>query len=728
MNALTTTDLKMFSELGVNPALLDRAKIDRVTDDEARELGLTGPGDMSGVIFPYRNGSETKYFRVRRDRPSLDEDGKPVAKYMAPASGPDLPRHIYYPPLAPELIVRKNVPAILVESEKASLALTAWAERTGQQYVTIALGGCYGWSAGKDEKTGEKILHADLQVCRDRRAYILMDSNCATSENVQRARRELVAALRKIGAEVRVLDLPTVTGANGPDDFLAVAGDAALVSIFDDQKVGSAVLSEVERFIRRFIVMSESQYVACTLWTAHTHAIEICTYTPYLAVTSAEKQSAKSQLLHALRYLVRRPWNCSGASAAVLFRKIAAVQPTLLLDEMDAILQGDKEMAQAVRGILNAGNEADAVVSRCEGKGAAITAQDYSVFCPKALAGIGSLPETVRDRSVPIRMMRKPASQRVAKLRKRLVQTEGHQLRDRLGNWIGGQLTRLRDAFPVMPDELSDRQQDGAEILFAIAEAAGGDWPGRTRKALLELFRSVDVGDDSNRMRMLTDLREIYNQFPLADAFSTSELLEKLKDIETSPWSDWSRGRGLSAKGLSDLLKPFGIFPGQFREKGDRNRGYRRADLEDAWSRYLPPLPPTSQNNPSTCATTNVCAAPEAISDPSQAPQCLGFKSDVSINENAAPAHVLGLNSDVSLPAPETTLENKANGISTLPEPTPLPASTMIPFLAASAIELTDDRQIFYGEPPDLRPGRAGDVGMADDESRKRRNRYRRRS
>lgn len=388
----------------------------------------------------------------------------------------------------------------------------------------------------------------------------------------------------------------------------------------------------------------------------------------------------------------------------MLFRKIAAVQPTLLLDEMDAILQGDKEMAQAIRGVLNAGNEADAVVSRCEGKGAAITAQDYSVFGAKALAGIGSLPETVRDRFIPIRMVRKPTSQKVAKLRKRLVQAEAHQLRERLANWVGGQITRLRDAFPVMPEELSDRQQDGAEILFAIAEAAGGDWPARTRKALLELFRSVDVADDSNRMRMLSDLRDIYNQFPLADTFSTADLLEKLRDIETSPWSDWSRGRGLTAKGLSDLLKPFGIFPGRHMDKGVRNSGYRRADLEDAWSRYLPSIPLIPQNNPITVAVVNVDAGAETIFNPATDTQLPGLKSEVSANKDAGLTIVAGLNPELSPSTFEST------------------------FMAAAQIELTADRQIFYGKPPDLRPGRGCDVGMADDESRKRRDRYRRRS
>jgi uncharacterized protein DUF3631 len=342
------------------------------------------------------------------------------------------------------------------------------------------------------------------------------------------------------------------------------------------------------------------------------------------------------------------------------------------------------------------------------GKGTEMLVRDFATFCPKAVSGIGALPDTIRDRSLPIRLQRKLSSNKVERLRARLVKPEADPLKERVKNWVEGQVPQLTDARPQMPEELNDRQQDGSEILFAIADCAGGEWPSRTRKALLELFRSVDVGDDSSRMRMLSDLRDIYNQFPLADAFSTAELLEKLKDIETSPWSDWNRARGLTSKGLSDLLKPFGIFPGQFREKGDRNRGYRRADLEEAWSRYLPPaLSPIS--HPSTCATTNIHAGPDGIPDPSQEPQRLGLQNEVSINKDAGPAQVLGLKPQVSLPAPETSPDT----------------GVMPSFLGTKQVEITDDRQIFYGKPPDLRPGRGCDVGLADDEDRKRRDRFR---
>jgi hypothetical protein len=819
MSNLAAADFQMFEKLGIGPELLNRAGVERVDDVQARrDCKLIGPGDMDmgGITFPYfvPGGSREvmTYCRVRRDNPEVGADGKVLGKYMAPPKSETVRPIPYFPPVSPEQFADAAVPIILVEAEKSVLSLTAWSERTGHKILPIGLGGCWGWSAviGQKEIKGEKVdvhdLHPDLTgVCRDRKVYVLLDANAVTNADVQKARHRLTAELRNIGALPHVLDLP-VGDWNGPDDYLAAVGDQALTDLFDDQKTGDTILREVEAFLRRFIVMSEPQYVACTLWAAHTHVFDLFAYTPYLIVTSAEKQCAKSQLLHALRYLVQRPWNCSGGSAPVLFRKIAAVKPTLLLDEMDALLQGDKETAQAIRGILNAGHEEDAVVSRCEGKGLAIVPVDYSVFCPKALAGIGSLPETVRDRGVPIRMKRKLASQKVMKLRKRVVQAEGNQLRERLGNWANGQRARLSAFPPLTLEEFKDRQEDGAEPLFAIASCAAGLWPERCRRSLLELFGSVDETEDSTRLTLLADLKNIFDspEYSEAETLSTDQLLERLKAIEASPWADLGHGKGLTRHALSKLLRPYEVYPGRFREKSALISGYQRHALADVWARYLP-FSPTGTSTPEQLHNASVDAGPEAFEQSEQTPLCSGVENDVSLSKDAGLCSCSGVAAADKGRAPETAPDNEVNGAAPSPDPTPLsetvatlrrrfhygealpparaipcppeviaavppddpepsvptispemlveseeirrhfqdqeaawradphappvmPEVSMIPLLAAKQIEITeDDRtiQTFYGKPPDLRPGRGCDVGMADDESRRRRERFR---
>jgi hypothetical protein len=62
-----------------------------------------------------------------------------------------------------------------------------------------------------------------------------------------------------------------------------------------------------------------------------------------------------------------------------LVRKISAEQPTLLLDESDAAFAGDREYAEALRGVLNSGHSRDGAVSLCVGQGANITFKDFRV-------------------------------------------------------------------------------------------------------------------------------------------------------------------------------------------------------------------------------------------------------------------------------------------------------------------------------------------------------------
>jgi hypothetical protein len=54
MGNLTAADLAGFATLGIPAALLERARVPRVTDRQAREqFGIRGGGDMAGIAFPY---------------------------------------------------------------------------------------------------------------------------------------------------------------------------------------------------------------------------------------------------------------------------------------------------------------------------------------------------------------------------------------------------------------------------------------------------------------------------------------------------------------------------------------------------------------------------------------------------------------------------------------------------------------------------------------------------
>jgi len=267
-------------------------------------------------------------------------------------------------------------------------------------------------------------------------------------------------------------------------------------------------------------------------------------------------------------------------------RKIDRDQPTLLLDESDTAFQVKGEYGEALRGILNTGYERDGTYSMSVTKGNDWEPRDFNTFCPKAIAGIGNLPATIRDRSIPIRLKRARKKDGRQRFRKSKVKPEADQLRQRLEEWAKASVEILREAQPQLPDELNDRQQDVCEPLLAIADLAGGDWPALARAALVELCTGLEIQDDATGLQLLADIRDAFTQKQL-DRIPTSQLLRHLLALDESPWKEFDHGRSLSAYRLSKLLRPFSVRPGDIRFDHGVQKGYMRADFEDPWDRYL---------------------------------------------------------------------------------------------------------------------------------------------
>ena len=344
------------------------------------------------------------------------------------------------------------------------------------------------------------------------------------------------------------------------------------------------LLHDVKRYIRRYVVLSDHQAMACTLWVAHCHAFAVAEATPYLNVTSAVKQSGKTRLLEVLEPIVPSPWLTGRVSAAVLTRKVDGETPTLLLDESDAAFKHDSEYSEALRSILNSGYRRSGISSLCVGQGAGISYRDFSTFCPKAIAGIGTLPDTVTDRSIRIALKRRAPHERVDRFRQRDAHGVGEPLRAQLDAWRGTAVEALRDAEPELPRELGDRAADVWEPLIAIADLAGGDWPTRARHAATALSGMVSVDDDTLSIRLLHDVSHVFTE----ETIGSAELVHRLVALEDRPWADWTGGRPITQARVARLLKPFGIHPTKLRFGERTANGYTKRMFADPWSRYLP--------------------------------------------------------------------------------------------------------------------------------------------
>ena len=340
------------------------------------------------------------------------------------------------------------------------------------------------------------------------------------------------------------------------------------------------ILEDVRAFVRRFVVLDEYQADTVALWAAHTHAVDAFDCTPYLAVTSAEKRSGKTRLLEVLELLSREPLSTANISDAALFRVIDNKRPTLLIDEVDAIF-GKKSPREELRGMLNAGYRRGATTHRMGGANNT-TLQTFSVFCPKAFTGIGDcLPDTITDRSIPIRLKRRTRNVAIERFRLRDVPPEGHGLRERLAGWLEPYADHLADSRPDLPDELDDRAQDVWEPLLAIADLAGGDWPQRARTAARALSTGVEREDDSITAVLVRDIATVFEA--KGDRLRTVDLLEGLHAVEESPWGVWY-GKPLTAHGLSRLLKPYRIKTMPVRTEGNVVKGYKVEQFSDAFA------------------------------------------------------------------------------------------------------------------------------------------------
>jgi hypothetical protein len=239
MSELTAQDLEVFARLGITPGVLKVADVERVTDAEARErFGIVYDGSLAGILFPYGRNGHRVTCRLRRDHPSLDTHGRPIAKYISPRGDN---RHAYIYPDSDELLKDANVPAVVVEAEKSVLSVVAWSQRMTVKLLPIGIGGCQGFNAKRGHKTmaagghePQKGLLPELDFLKDGRLVaVIFDANSATNRKVLIARNNLVKQLQQQGARVQVVSLPVMPNVNGVDDYIGVAGDAKFLALLN---------------------------------------------------------------------------------------------------------------------------------------------------------------------------------------------------------------------------------------------------------------------------------------------------------------------------------------------------------------------------------------------------------------------------------------------------------------------------------------------------------------
>ncbi len=130
--------------------------------------------------------------------------------------------------------------------------------------------------------------------------------------------------------------------ARGIGMMLTAEIDKAL-AVIGAQRELAQLLDDIKAFIRRYVVVTDHEFVALSLWVIHTYCFLTGDYTPYINITSATASAGKTRVLEVLELLVRNPELADSITTAALIRTVDDDQPTLLVDEMDAYFGGNTD-------------------------------------------------------------------------------------------------------------------------------------------------------------------------------------------------------------------------------------------------------------------------------------------------------------------------------------------------------------------------------------------------
>jgi uncharacterized protein DUF3631 len=365
------------------------------------------------------------------------------------------------------------------------------------------------------------------------------------------------------------------------------------LAFFKNEIVSEALAPEklfgdIKRYLLRYVVLSQPEHAdVIALWVMHTWVVDKADFTPYLYVHSPVMRCGKTQLHRVVEPLVKDPLRTCNVSESVLFRVIEDRKPTLLWDEIDSVF-GNRKSAEAhedKRALINAGYERGLVAIRMERGPHGFVPVQFDPFCAKILSGIGRLPDTIVDRSIPILIHRRLKSQPCQKFR-RADRDQGKPIHDALARWASGYF--VKDP-PRMPDGLSDRQEDIWEPLLAIADSVGGQVPELAREAAQVLCHNGDDDGSGFGTRQLLAIRRIIGD---QDRISSADLINGLWEADELPsrlLEDDEPNYKKIGHWLSKFIKSYGGQPARKLRFGEGTaKGYTASELKPIFDRYCP--------------------------------------------------------------------------------------------------------------------------------------------
>ncbi|MDA1190498.1 MAG: DUF3631 domain-containing protein [Candidatus Poribacteria bacterium] len=398
---------------------------------------------------------------------------------------------------------------------------------------------------------------------------------------------------------------------------------------FEEPVDGAELLNDIAATLTRFLVMPPGAVDTLALWVLHTYVFDAFDVTPYVTVTSPTRECGKTTLLEVLAAISRRSVQVADFTVPVLFRLIEDQTPSLFVDEASFVSLKDDLLP-----LLNSGYRKTGMAFRNVPVGDSFEIRGFAVYCPKAFARIGDLPDTLMSRSLAINMERAapPEHWRIR------YERELEPLRRRCARWARDNVEHLSKHLPQIPPSIKGRRADLWEPLLSIADRCGGAWGARARRAA-ELVHDTGTVDGDRNLAVLTACRPIVRKHTANAILPTSDILTELTRDDDSPFVEWRRGNPITARQLADALRRFKIVPRQHRTEDGRNvRCYEATAFETAFTNYLPPetgsdpLHPLQTNSSADLRDSTIRYKPDSVADSEHAsnPQCDSLVADVA--------------------------------------------------------------------------------------------------
>lgn len=395
-------------------------------------------------------------------------------------------------------------------------------------------------------------------------------------------------------------DLWLKNGERFKEELEAAVARSSVIDLYPAIPLTRDLIFKIRGLLKRHVFFKDHRLpLLIAVWVLGTYVYDLFIFFGYLWINSPVKRCGKSRLADILSQFCHNPTpRLSNISEASIFR-LADFGHTLILDELENLRGEDREKYGMVMTILNNGFQAGGKVPRVEKGEGGFQVVYFNTYCPKVLAGINRLVDTIEDRSFKIQLVRKTKQERVERFNLRKQAKDLEAVREELKLWAEERKADIETVYDSIDEvkaleSLDDRLQDIAEPLVSIATYADAETANGQERILPEL---ISLLLDMAGKRSEGERREAIGAFTLLAEeilgrepekfIPSTQLLDKVKEVDELSWV-------ASTRSLGTFLRKFDLSHTKRRgPEGKQVRGYvlERDWIEEAKNRYLSSSP-----------------------------------------------------------------------------------------------------------------------------------------